>query len=266
MLYLVATPIGHLSDVTLRALETLRAADYILCEDTRRSQILLTHFGIKKPLKSYHLFNASKTENKILSDLKMGMKVALISDAGTPGISDPGHALVKACQTENIPCTLIPGPCSLINALVISGFSTERFQFSGFLPKKASLQKEMLMQFLQFPGTSICFESPQRILKTLKSLAVIEKNRTVAVVRELTKIHEECKVGTVEEVLHYFEKQPPKGEIILLISGKELVLDFASLSSEEHVRKLQEDFQLTKQEAIKMVASLRGVSKKDVYF
>lgn len=220
----------------------------------------------KKPLKSYHQFNESKTESQILEDLKNGMTIALISDAGTPGISDPGHALVKACQKEKIPYTLIPGPCSLINALILSGLSTDRFQFSGFLPKKASLLKDMLLQLLQFPGTSICFDSPKRIIKTLELLTRLEKNRTVAIVRELTKIHEECKVGTVEELLHHFKSHLPKGEMILLISGKEISFDFSSLSSEEHVKKLQEEFQMTKQEAIKMVASLRGVSKKDIYF
>lgn len=266
MLFLVATPIGNLSDITLRALETLKASDYILCEDTRRSQGLLQHFGIKKPLRSYHQFNESKTQEKILEDLKSGMKISLISDAGTPLISDPGHLLILACQKENIPFTAIPGPCSVIQALVLSGMDAERFQFVGFLPKKTSELKNLLLDLLQYSGTSICFESPERILKTLTLLKTLGEKRLIAVARELTKIHEECKKGSVEEILSYFTKQPPKGEIILLISGEKNSSDFSHLSPEEHVQKLQKEFGLSKQEAIKMAASLRGVPKKNIYY
>ncbi|HSX12310.1 MAG TPA: 16S rRNA (cytidine(1402)-2'-O)-methyltransferase [Rhabdochlamydiaceae bacterium] len=262
MLYLVATPIGNLSDISLRALETLRASDYILCEDTRRSQVLLHRFEIKKPLKSYHQFNESKTQEKILDDLKKGMQISLVSDAGTPGISDPGALLVLACQKENIPYTLIPGPCAPIHALILSGFKTAPFQFVGFLPKKSSELKHILVQLLHYPGTSICFESAQRVQKTLAILNELDQDRPLAVARELTKIHEECRRGTASELL----ATPFKGEIVLLISGQESAPQDLSMTPEEHVRHLQETFGLSKKEAIKMAAHLRGVPKKEIYY
>jgi 16S rRNA (cytidine1402-2'-O)-methyltransferase len=260
MLYFVATPIGNLSDISLRALDTLRASDYILCEDTRRSQILLSHFDIKKPLTAYHQFNELKSQEKILEDLKNGLTISLITDAGTPGISDPGYLLVQACQNENIPYTLIPGPCAPIHALVLSGFKTDLFQFTGFLPKKSSELKKMMLDLLQYKGTSICFESPQRIEKTLQLLDALASDRKIAIARELTKIHEECLVGTPKELL----KPPFRGEIVLLISGNEQPVEY-SMIPEEHVKQLQEEFGLSKKEAIKMAAELRGVSKKAIY-
>lgn len=260
MLYFVATPIGNLSDISLRALETLRASAYILCEDTRRSQILLSHFDIKKPLKSYHQFNELKSQEKILEDLKNGLTISLITDAGTPGISDPGYLLVQACQNENIPYTLIPGPCAPIHALVLSGFKTDLFQFVGFLPKKSSELKKMMLDLLQYKGTSICFESPQRIEKTLQLLDELASDRKIAIARELTKIHEECLAGTPKELL----KSSFRGEIVLLISGNEQPVEY-SMTPEEHVKQLQEEFGLSKKEAIKMAAELRGVSKKAIY-
>lgn len=265
MLYLVATPIGNLSDITLRALEVLKISDYILCEDTRRSQKLLHHFGIKKKLKSYHKFNEAKTQQLILEDLKAGMTLSLISDAGTPGIADPGHLLITACQKENIPYTALPGPCSLIQALLLSGLETERFQFVGFLPKKISELKEIILSLLHYKGTSICFESPQRILKTLSLMEPFAGDALISIARELTKIHEESRTATVKELLHHFTAHPPKGEIILLISGIKDSLNKQELTPQEQVKQLQEQFQLSKQEAIKMAATLRGVSKKEIY-
>lgn len=260
MLYLVATPLGNLGDFSLRAIETLKSVDYILCEDTRTSRILLDRYDIKKPLKSYHKFNEGQSLDSILSDLKEGKEIALISDAGTPGICDPGSALIQACGKENLKVTAIPGPCALILALTLSGMPSERFQFIGFLPKgKGELQKT-LAEALSYLGTTICYESPHRLLETL---SLVPKHRKVSVVREMTKIYEECIQGTAEEVLTHFEKHPPRGEIVLLMAGAEQ--DYSPLSAKEHVAFLEEEYGISLQDAIKLAASLRGIPKKEIY-
>lgn len=264
MLYLVATPLGNLSDISLRAIEVLKNSDYILCEDTRYSLRLLTHYEIKKPLRSYHQFNEAKIEEKIIEDLKHGKFIALISDGGTPGISDPGMRLIKRCQKEKIPYTSIPGPCSPILALTLSGFASTRFQFIGFLPKKVSQLKSLFIELLQFPGTSVCFESPKRVLTTLNILSPLAKGHQIALTRELTKIHEECLKGSVEEILEHFENKQVKGELILLIEGKKKCLT-SSLSFKDQVEQLQKDYGLTTKEAIKLTSELFGISKKEIY-
>jgi 16S rRNA (cytidine1402-2'-O)-methyltransferase len=220
MLYLVATPLGNLADITQRALEILRTCDYVLCEDTRRSQRLLSHYQIQKPLKSYHKFNERRRESEILSDLKAGSKIALISDAGTPGISDPGEPLVNLCHQEGIEVNVIPGPCALVAALTLSGFSTERFQFVGFLPRKQGALTRLLNELLAFEGTSVCYESPYRLLKSLALLAELAPERELAVARELTKLHEEIRRGTAAELVAHYKAKTPKGEIVLLINSK----------------------------------------------
>jgi 16S rRNA (cytidine1402-2'-O)-methyltransferase len=165
LLYIVATPIGNLRDIGLRALDLLKTCDYILCEDTRRSRILLRHYAIDLPLVSYHQFNEAKKLESIVADLEAGRSLALISDAGTPAISDPGHRLIVACRSRALPMTVIPGACALIAALVLSGFATDRFQFVGFLPKKSGQRKRLLTEMLSYEGTSICYETAPRLLK-----------------------------------------------------------------------------------------------------
>ncbi len=220
MLFLVATPIGNLADFSPRAVETLNGCDYILCEDTRHSGILLKHFGIKRPTKSFHRFNEAKMEGAIIKDLKEGLTIALIGDAGTPLINDPGERLVRKCQEEKIKVSAIPGPCSPITALILSGFPTDRFQCVGFLPRTKGKLNKALGEFLIYPGTTICLESPYRILATLKALHLLAPQQKIAIARELTKKHEEMLHGTPEELLTHFNLKPPKGELVFLLSGQ----------------------------------------------
>lgn len=216
MLFLIATPIGNLSDITLRALEILKECEYILCEDTRRSRILLNHFDIKKPLKSYHTFNEISKLKSIIEDLKDEKKIGLISDAGTPLINDPGEKIVRSCIENNIEIRTIPGPSSVFAALVVSGFSTDRFQFVGFIPKKPGQKKSFLQECLLYPGTTICFESPYRLAKTLAKLGEIDSEKEVFIARELTKKFETHYRGKAIELALYFTAHPPKGEIVLV--------------------------------------------------
>lgn len=265
MLYLVATPIGNLADLSYRAVEVLRAADYILCEDTRHSKILLSHYQIAKPLKSYHQFNESSRQDEVIADLKAGKQIALISDAGTPGIADPGHRLVVRCKQEKLEISGLPGACAAILALILSGFSTERFQFIGFLPKKAGELRRSLEEALLYSGTTICYETPHRLIKTLGLLQELDAKRRFCCARELTKRFEETVEGTAGEILLHFQEHPLKGEIVLLIEGKSDAPVDLSLSPEEHVQLLQEEEDLSTQEAIKKVASLRKIPKRELY-
>ncbi len=259
MLFLIATPIGNLSDITFRAVETLKEANYILCEDTRRSGILLKHYSIDKPLKSFHKFTESKLEEQVIQDLKSDMKIALISDAGTPGISDPGQRLVNRCQKEGLAITSLPGPAAPIVALTLSGFEADAFQFIGFLSKKASTRKDALINAFFYPGVTICFESAQRIQKTLGEIAQLAPKHEVAVARELTKVYEECVRGKAQDLLG----KEFRGEIVLLIEGHAKI-EWTN-TPKEHVEQLQKEFDLSKQEAIKLAAALRGIPKKEVY-
>jgi len=259
MLYLVATPIGNLADITFRAIETLKSVDYILCEDTRRSSILLKNYSIEKPLKSFHKFSETKLEELVIADLKAGKQIALISDAGTPGVNDPGQKLVEHCRKEGLTVTSLPGPSAPITALTLSGFKMDRFQFLGFLSKTASERKRALIDAIFYPGVTIFFESPERINRTLEEIAQIGPDHEVAVVREMTKIYEECLKGKARDLLD----REIRGEIVLILEGNKQV-DF-KLTPIEHVHQLQEEFDLSKQEAIKLAAELRGVSKKEIY-
>lgn len=268
MLYLVATPIGNLSDITFRAIETLKHVDYILCEDTRHSQLLLKHYSISKPLKSFHKFNEATKEDDIINDLLQGKNVALVSDAGTPGISDPGEQLTRQCVASNIPVMAIPGACAAIVALSSSGLSTGQFQFYGFLPRKTGELKSVFKKILQYEGTTICYESPTRLINALSILSELDSERVIVVARELTKKFEEISRGTSSELLKEWQSREVLGEIILMISGKakdEGQNDWESLSSEEHVTHLQQQYKLSKNEAIKIAAEMRGVPKREVY-
>lgn len=267
MLYIVATPIGNLSDITYRAIETLKSCDYVLCEDTRYSLILLKHYGIAKPLKSFHKFNEAAKQKEIISDLHQGLRVALISDAGTPGISDPGMKLIQGAIVENISVIAIPGPCAAVTALCCSGLDTTRFQFWGFLPKKQGELKRALQEILAYSGTTICYESPNRLLHVLECLHEMAPERHLTVARELTKRFEEVQRGVAQHLLGYWKKAPLKGEIILMVSGnmKTSSDDWAELTPPQHVDLIQTTYGVTRQEAIQTVAKIRGSSKREIY-
>lgn len=219
MLYLVATPIGNLADISFRALKTIESCDYLLCEDTRHSQKLLAHYELRKPLKSYHHFNEASRESQVIADLKEGKTIGLLSDAGTPGISDPGMRLVKRCWQEQLPVSTIPGACALIAALTSSGLSTERFQFIGFLPVKKGPRQRLLQECFLYPGTTIAYESPHRILSTLEILKTIAPTQRIAIARELTKKFEEVQQGTCLELFEKLHLRKPKGEFVLLLES-----------------------------------------------
>lgn len=219
-LYLVPTPIGNLSDITLRALEVLKSVDTILAEDTRTSGFLLKHYEISKPLQSFHIFNEHKTLAGLIARLQQGEVMALISDAGTPGISDPGFLLVRETLKAGLQIDCLPGATALLPALVKSGFPTDRFVFEGFLPHKKGRQT-LLKKLSEEERTVILYESPHRLIKTLEQLIeFFGPERQVSVSRELTKLHEETRTGAVNEVLEHFKKKDVKGEIVIVIDGK----------------------------------------------
>ena len=218
MLYVVATPIGNLGDMTLRALEVLKSVDVIAAEDTRHSGMLLKHFEIKKPLVSYHEHNEAMRTAQLVERLAADENVALITDAGTPALSDPGARLIRACIERGLPLTIIPGPSSILAALVGSGFSTERFYFGGFLPVKSGQRERELRATAERGETTVFFESPYRLTKTLAACTGIMSDRQLCVARELTKKFEEFRHGIAGELLAHYEAHPPKGEIVLVIS------------------------------------------------
>jgi 16S rRNA (cytidine1402-2'-O)-methyltransferase len=219
-LFLVPTPIGNLGDITLRALEVLKAADVILAEDTRTSGVLLKHYQINRPLQSFHIFNEHKTVNNLIDRLKNGEVMALISDAGTPGISDPGFLLVREALKNNLKVDCLPGATALIPALVKSGFPTDRFVFEGFLPHKKGKQT-LLKKLAEEDRTIVFYESPHRLIKTLEQVKeFFGSDRQASVSRELSKKFEETKTGTVEELLTHFGAKEIKGEIVVVVSGK----------------------------------------------
>ena len=219
MLTIVPTPIGNRQDITLRALEALQAADVVAAEDTRHSGMLLQHLGIKKPFVSLHEHNEAARVEELASRMASGTKIALITDAGMPGISDPGHRLIKSCIERGLPVTVLPGPSAVITALVGSGFPTDRFFFGGFLPVKSGRRANEIALAAARSETSIYFESPHRIERTLEALHAACPDRPVCVARELTKTFEEYRRGLPAEVLAHFQKHPPKGEITLVISA-----------------------------------------------
>jgi 16S rRNA (cytidine1402-2'-O)-methyltransferase len=221
MLYVVATPIGNLGDITLRALEVLKSVDLVAAEDTRHSGMLLKHFGIKKAFISYHEHNEAMRTPQLIERLTQGESVALITDAGTPGLSDPGARLVRECIKRELPLTIIPGPSSIVTALIGSGFVTDQFSFRGFLPVKSGQRERELRAAADLAGTVIFFESPYRITKTLAVCADVMPDRQLCVARELTKRFEEFRRGTATELLLYYDAHPAKGEIVLVISGSQ---------------------------------------------
>jgi len=220
ILYVVPTPVGNLEDITLRAIRILRESSLIYAEDTRVTKKLLSHLGIQKPVYPFHAHNEHKVVQQVIDRIKTEESVVLVSDAGTPGISDPGFLLIRACIQDEITVTCLPGPTALIPALVGSGFPSDRFCFEGFLPHKKGRQTK-LIELSKEERTIVLYESPHRIVKCLAQIEeFFEPDRNVCVVREISKIYEEFKRGTATQVREYYEQHPPKGEIVLIIEGK----------------------------------------------
>ncbi len=265
-LYIVATPIGNLEDITLRALNILREVDLIAAEDTRQTLKLLNHFEITKPLISYHRHNEEVKSDILIEKIKKGENIALVSDAGTPGICDPGESVIKKTIEENIEVIPIPGACAMINALIVSGIETKEFCFLGFLPLNKKLRKEKLEEIKKANKTTIIYEAPHKMKATLEDLKEVIENRKVVLARELTKIHEQFIRGNIEELLNKIDDL--KGEMILIIEATHETEDskneFECLSLEEHY-KYYEKQGLNKKEIIKKIANDRKVSKNEIY-
>jgi 16S rRNA (cytidine1402-2'-O)-methyltransferase len=270
-LYLVATPIGNLQDITFRAVNTLKEVDVIAAEDTRQSIKLLNHFEIKKPLISYHEHNKNAKGNFLIEQLLAGKNIALVSDAGSPGISDPGEDLVKLAIENEIMVTMIPGAVAAVTGLVISGLSTGRFVFEGFLPMNKRTRQEHLKQLKDETRTIIFYEAPHKLSYTLKDIYNAWGDRKVALARELTKRYEEVIRCSLFEAMERYQNETPKGEFVVIIEGQDekILIEterdkYADISIEEHVQRYIKDG-LIKKEAIKKVAEDRGLIKRDVY-
>lgn len=265
-LYLVATPIGNLEDITLRAINVLKNVDLIAAEDTRHTLKLLNHLEISKPMISCHRHNENEKSNKIIEKLKEGKNIAIVSDAGTPGISDPGKEVVKEAIKENIQIIPIPGACAAINALIVSGIDTKEFYFLGFLPLNKKLRKEKLNEIKNINKTIILYEAPHKILNTINDLENILENRQVVFAREITKIHEEFIRGTIKEIKEKIEN--PKGEFVIIIEGNKNVENIENklnlLTINEHYN-YYENKGYSKKEIIKLIAKDRNVNKNEIY-
>lgn len=264
-LYIVATPIGNLEDITLRAVRILKEVDIIAAEDTRHTLKLLNHLEISKPLISYHRHNEKEKSNDLLEKLQNGKNIALVSDAGTPGICDPGEEIIKKCIDLNINVIPIPGPCAMINALVASGINTNEFNFLGFLPLNKKLRKNKLEEIESSNKTIIIYEAPHKLLSTLKDLKNIIKNRKIVLAREITKIHEEFIRSNIDDLIEKSENI--KGEIILIIEGNnniEIINKFLNMTIEEHYKFYSEQG-LEKKEIIKKIAKDRNINKNEIY-
>ena len=270
-LYLCATPIGNLEDITFRVLRTLKEVDLIGAEDTRHSIKLLNHFGIKTPMTSYHEYNKVEKAKYLVSLLQEGKNIALITDAGTPGISDPGEELVRQCYEAGIEVSSLPGPAACITALTMSGMATRRFAFEAFLPSDKKERAMVLAELAEETRTIVSYEAPHHLLRTLEELREQIGNRRITICRELTKKYEEAKQSFIDDMIDHYSLNEPKGEFVLVIEGK---------SFDEKVKEEQESWlELTiaehldyyvnrgmnKKEAMKQVAKDRGISKRDVY-
>ena len=270
-LYLCATPIGNLEDMTFRVIRTLKEVDLIAAEDTRNSIKLLNHFEIQTPMTSYHEYNKYEKGRKLVEKLLEGQNIALITDAGTPGISDPGEELVKMCYESGIPVTSLPGAAACITALTISGLSTRRFAFEAFLPSDKKEREQILKEMETETRTMIVYEAPHRLVKTLKLFLERVGNRKITVCRELTKRHETALAVTLEEAVAHYEANPPKGECVLVIEGKsreeareEERKQWEEMTIEDHMEVYTKQG-MDKKSAMKAVAKDRGVSKRDIY-
>ena len=270
-LYLCATPIGNLKDISERVVDTLKEVDIIAAEDTRNSIKLLNHFGIRTPMTSYHEYNRYDKAQELIKKLREGRDIALITDAGTPGISDPGEVFVRMCNEAGIRVTSLPGACALITALTLSGLKTKRFCFEAFLPYDKKERREILAELVSETRTIIIYEAPHHLRKTLKDLRDSLGDRKMAVCRELTKQFEEVLHFTVDEALEYYNVNEPRGEYVLCIEGRsreevrqEEQESWQELSIEEHM-KLYESKGMDRKECMKKVAKDRGLSKREIY-
>ncbi|MDD4689000.1 MAG: 16S rRNA (cytidine(1402)-2'-O)-methyltransferase [Eubacteriales bacterium] len=263
MLYLCATPIGNLEDITIRVLNTLKNVELILAEDTRHSAVLLNHFDIKKPMMSFHKFSDQSRLDDVIDKLKNGAEIALISDAGTPCISDPGYELVKACVENNIEFTSLPGATAFTTALTLSGLSTQSFLFYGFLPQKKSAIEEGLSSLKAVKSTLIFYEAPHRVTKTLSVIKEHLGDRNIALCRELTKLHETVLRSTISDAIAYYEENSPKGEFVIVVEGgRELVeedVDYAK----EYNKYIESG--IDRKEALLMLSKRTGVPKREIY-
>lgn len=271
-LYLCATPIGNLEDITYRVLRTLKEVDLIAAEDTRNSIRLLNHFEIKTPMTSYHEYNKIEKAYQLVAKMREGKNIALITDAGTPGISDPGEDIVRICYEEGIPVTSLPGAAACITALTMSGLPTRRFAFEAFLPKDKKEHQAVLEELKTETRTIIIYEAPHHLVRTLQELSdTLGGDRRLTICRELTKRHEEKLQMTLADSLSYYEVNEPRGEYVLIIAGrsreemkKEEQAGWEALSLEEHMA-YYESQGIDRKEAMKRVAKDRGVSKRDIY-
>lgn len=270
-LYLCGTPIGNLGDMTLRVIELLKECDIIAAEDTRNTLKLLNHFDIQKTLVSYHEHNKFQKGPELIEKLKNGANIALVTDAGMPGISDPGADMVRLCQTEGIPVTAAPGPTAFSTALVLSGLDSRRFIFEGFLPTDKKEKAQVLKSIEKETRTVIFYEAPHRLKTTLKELFESTGDREAACVREITKKFEEVKKGNMSELIEYYNVNEPKGEFVIVIGGadaqelkKEEIAAWESITVEEHVKKYMAEG-MSEKDAMKQAAKDRGITKRNIY-
>lgn len=270
-LYLCATPIGNLGDMTLRVIEILKTVDIIAAEDTRNTIKLLNHFEIKTPMTSYHQHNLDTKGPVLIEKLKEGKNIALVSDAGMPGISDPGEDMAKRCRLEGIPVTIAPGASAGISALVLSGMDARRYVFEGFLPTDKRERQSVLKNLEKETRTTVFYEAPHRLTDTLAALIKAAGDREAAAVREITKRYEEVRHDTLTGLLQYYRDNPPKGEFVIVVAGmsesalrQEKIDGWLGISIEEHMQKYISEG-MTEKEAMKRVSKDRGVSKREIY-
>lgn len=270
-LFLCATPIGNLGDITARVLETLQTVDMIAAEDTRNSIKLLNHFEIKTPMTSYHEYNKVEKAKTLIDQMEQGKNIALITDAGTPAISDPGEVLVKMCQENNITVTSLPGPAACITALTLSGLSTRRFCFEGFLPTDKKEKKDILNELQKETRTIIIYEAPHHLIRTLQEVYEVLGERRLTICRELTKKFETILPTTLEQALTKYRTETPRGEYVLVIEGKSLddkkqetIDSWQEMSVEQHMDFYEKDG-IDHKEAMRLVAKDRGIAKREVY-
>lgn len=270
-LFLCATPIGNLEDITFRVLRTLKEVDLIAAEDTRHSIKMLNHFDIKTPMTSYHEYNKVEKARYLVEKLKSGVDIALVTDAGTPGISDPGEELVRQCYDAGIEVTSLPGPAACVTALTLSGLSTRRFCFEAFLPSKKKEKQWILEELKEETRTIILYEAPHRLVRTLTELYEALGDRKITICRELTKKYEEAYQTTFKEALEKYESQEPKGECVVVIEGKsieqkkdEMARTWEEIKIEEHMDYYEKQG-IEHKEAMRMVAKDRGISKRELY-
>lgn len=263
-LYLVATPIGNMGDITYRAVETLRAADLVACEDTRVTGKLMTRLGLDRPLTPYHEHNADRAGPQLLAKLQAGLVVALVSDAGTPLISDPGYRLVKDCVAAGVSVTALPGPSALVTALQLSGLPTDRFLFAGFLPVKATARRQALRELAEVPATLCFYESPSRLGDSLADMAAVLGSREAAVARELTKLYEEVARGELFVLANRYADAPPKGEVVVVVAPPGEAAQPAAAELETRLRKAVEEGASVK-DAAALVSAETGHPRREVY-